>query len=115
MIACVLLLIIPTSNYLRQRGHIEQLQEQIAQKKASISQLEDHNALLDDPAYIKAQARDRLNYIEPGEKLYVVANNDPASDAAAQRTEEEKAAKKQSTSAGQDLADSIAEVDGGDE
>ena len=112
VIACVLLLILPVSNYLRQRGQIEDLQQQIAQKKASIEKLQDQNDLLDDPAYIKAQARDRLNYIEPGEKMYVVANNDPASDAAAKKAEDEKAAQKQSTSAAEDLADSIAEADG---
>lgn len=112
VICCVLLLIIPVSNYLRQRGQIEQLQDQIAQKKASIEQLTDRNELLDDPAYIKAQARDRLNYIEPGEQMYVVANNNPSSDAAAQKQAEERAAKKQGTSAAEDLADSIAEADG---
>ena len=112
VIACVLLLILPVSNYMRQRGQIEDLQQQIAAKKSSIEQLWDQNKLLDDPAYIKAQARDRLNYIEPGEKMYVVANNDPASDTAAEQKAEEDAAKKQTTSAGEDLADSIAEADG---
>jgi len=112
VIACVLLLILPVSNYLHQRGQIEDLQRQIAQKQASIEELQDQNDLLDDPAYIKAQARDRLNYIEPGEKMYVVANNDPASDAVAQKEAEQKAAQKRTTSAGEDLADSIAEADG---
>jgi len=112
VIACVLLLILPVSNYLHQRGQIEDLQRQIAQKQTSIEQLEDQNSMLDDPAYIKAQARDRLNYIEPGEKMYVVANNDPASDAAAEKKAEQKAAEKQATSAAEDLADSIAEADG---
>lgn len=112
VIACVLLLILPVSTYMTQRGQIEELQQQIAATKASIAELTDQNKLLDDPAYIKAQARDRLNYIEPGEKMYVVANNDPASDTAAQQQAEEEAAKKQTTSAGEDLADSIAEADG---
>ena len=115
VIACVLLLILPVSNYLRQRGNIEQLQSQITAKQASIEDLEDRNALLDDPAYVKAQARDRLNYIEPGEQLYVVANNDPSSDSASEREADEKAAQKQSTSAAEDLAASIAEADGADE
>lgn len=112
VIACVLLLIIPVSNYLRQRGQIEELQRQIAEKEASIAQLEDQNDLLDDPAYIKAQARDRLNYIEPGEKMYVVANNDPSSDSAVTREAEHDAAAKRGTSAVEDLADAIADADG---
>lgn len=112
VIACVLLLMLPVSNYMRQRGQIDDLQQQIAAKKTSIEQLVDQNKLLDDPAYIKAQARDRLNYIEPGEKMYVVTNNDPASDAAAEQKAEQEAAEKQTNSAGEDLADSIAEADG---
>lgn len=112
VIACVLLLILPVSNYMHQRGQIQDLQQQIAAKKTSIEQLTDQNNLLDDPAYIKAQARERLNFIEPGEKMYVVANNDPTSDSAAQQKAAEDAAKKRTTSAAEDLADSIAEADG---
>lgn len=112
VIACVLLLILPVSTYMRQRGQIEQVQEQIAQKQESIAELSDQNDLLDDPAYIKAQARERLNYIEPGERMYVVANNDPASDAVAEQVAQDEAALKENQSAAQGLADSIADADG---
>ncbi|MFV0533208.1 MAG: FtsB family cell division protein [Cumulibacter sp.] len=112
LIGAVLLLILPISSYMNQRAELESLQQQIADKKASIAELTDEIDLLDDPAYIKSQARDRLNYIEPGEKMYVVANNDPDSDVAADEKAAEEAAKKENTSAGQDLADSIADADG---
>ena len=112
VIGCILLLILPVTNYLHQRSQIEDLQQQIAQKQSSISELEHEQQLYDDPAYIKAQARERLGYIEPGEKAYVVSNNDPASDQAAAAEAEKEKQKKAKTSAAEDLAGSIAEADG---
>lgn len=113
MICCVLLLIIPVSGYLKQRGEIEQLQEQIAAKEASISLLDDRNEMLDDPAYVKAQARERLNYVNPGEKVYVVTNKNPGSDLAKEQAAKQEAEESATTTAVQDLAGSLAEVDAG--
>ena len=112
VIACILLLILPVTNYLNQRSQIQDLQDQIAQTRASISDLQDQQELLDDPAYLKAQARERLGYIEAGEKVYVVSNNDPQSDQAAEQAAKDEKDAKAKTSAAQDLANSIAEADG---
>ncbi|GAB3295218.1 hypothetical protein EK0264_14010 [Epidermidibacterium keratini] len=112
VIACVLLLILPVSNYLSQRSQIQNLQDEIAATQASINDLKDQQELLEDPAYLKAQARERLGYIEAGEKVYVVSNNDPESDQAAEQQAQAEKDAKAKTSAAQDLASSIAEADG---
>lgn len=57
--------------YLQQRDHIEDLQAQIALRRAQIDDLEREQRRWDDPAYVRAQARD-LNYVMPGETAYVV-------------------------------------------
>ena len=57
--------------YLQQRAHITDLKDQIALRQASIDDLEREQRRWDDPAYVRAQARE-LNYVMPGETAYVV-------------------------------------------
>ena len=111
VIGVVLLLILPVSNYLRQKAQIEQIQGQIAEKQHQIGSLKDKNELLDDPAYIKSQARARLNYVLPGDKVYVVSDNSPGSPKDSQQKSAEKQKKKKDSSALSDLSDSIGEAD----
>lgn len=111
MIAVVLLLILPVSNYLHQKSQIDLLQQQIAAKQASISQLNDRNTLLDDPAYIASQARERLNYIMPGEKVYVVSDNGPASVTAKDKKAGAQQKQKAKGSALKNLSDAISKAD----
>lgn len=113
VIGVVLLLILPVSNYLHQKSQIDQLQQQIADRKQQIGTLTDKNQLLDDPTYIKAQARERLNYVLPGDKVYVVSNNGPGSPTDAQKKKSAKEKKKEAGSALTDLAKSIEEADKG--
>jgi len=65
--------------YLQQRSHINDLKTSIAQHEANIDQLEDERKRWDDPAYVAQQARERLGYVMPGEKTYLVLdeNGDP--------------------------------------
>ena len=58
--------------YLEQRSHINELKSSIAQHEANIDSLETEKARWDDPAYVRAQARERLGYVMPGEKTYLV-------------------------------------------
>lgn len=62
--------------YLQQRAHINDLKTSIAQHEADIDALEAEKARWDDPAYVRAQARDRLGYVMPGEKSYLVLGAD---------------------------------------
>ena len=61
--------------YLVQRSHIQDLQGQIAAREATISHLEREKRRWQDPAFVRAQAR-QLNYVMPGETAYVVLDQD---------------------------------------
>ena len=62
--------------YLQQRAHINDLKAAIAQHEADIDELESEKARWDDPAYVRVQARERLGYVMPGEKAYLVLGED---------------------------------------
>ncbi|WP_210649079.1 septum formation initiator family protein [Nocardioides sp. SYSU D00065] len=62
--------------YLQQRSHIGDLKAQIAEREASINDLEREKKRWDDPAYVKAQARARFGYLMPGESGYEVIGPD---------------------------------------
>lgn len=55
-----------------QRQHIAQLEEEISITTENIEDLEQSQARWDDPAYVRAQARGRLLFVEPGDTTYVV-------------------------------------------
>jgi cell division protein FtsB len=52
------------------------LEQESAELHASIDRLETELRLWDDPAYVRAQARERLSYVLPGEVGYVVVDED---------------------------------------
>ncbi|WP_090967721.1 FtsB family cell division protein [Nocardioides exalbidus] len=62
--------------YLQQRSHIGDLKAQIAEREASINDLEREKKRWDDPAYVKAQARERFGYLMPGESGFEVIGTD---------------------------------------
>ena len=62
--------------YLQQRAHIEDLQAQISQTKATIAQLEREKARWADPSYVKEQARLRFGYVDPGDTSWQVMGSD---------------------------------------
>ncbi|WP_416954156.1 FtsB family cell division protein [Nocardioides sp. T5] len=62
--------------YLQQRSHIGDLKAQIAEREASINDLEREKKRWDDPAYVKAQARARFGYLMPGEAGFEVIGPD---------------------------------------
>jgi cell division protein FtsB len=62
--------------YLQQRSHINELKSQIALHEANIDTLENEKERWDDPAYVEQQARQRLGYVMPGDKTYLVLGED---------------------------------------
>lgn len=58
-----------------QRQQIAALQATQNQQKQELTQLEAQRARWDDPAYVRAQARDRLYFVMPGEVSYLVLND----------------------------------------
>ena len=64
--------------YLEQRSHIGDLKTQIAERRASIEELEQEKQRWEDPAYVSAQARERFGYVKPGETpLVVLVDGEP--------------------------------------
>ncbi|WP_107764772.1 FtsB family cell division protein [Nocardioides terrigena] len=58
--------------YIQQRSHISDLKTAIAEREASINDLEREKQRWEDPAYVKAQARARFGYLMPGETGFQV-------------------------------------------
>jgi cell division protein FtsB len=62
--------------YLEQRSHIVELKAQIAERRASIDDLEREKQRWQDPAYVSQQARERFGYVKPGDTPFVVLGRD---------------------------------------
>ena len=61
--------------YLGQQQQISDLERQNAKTSETISKLNTEAAKWSDPSYIRAQARDRLLYVMPGETSYLVIDD----------------------------------------
>jgi len=68
----VLSFALPVREYVRQRGEITALQAEKDQREARVAELEQRLGQWKDPAFISTQARQRLQYVMPGEVGYVV-------------------------------------------
>ncbi|GII52927.1 septation ring formation regulator EzrA [Planotetraspora thailandica] len=62
----------PVREYVAQRRQIAQLEQQQTQALRQLQKLEERRKQLEDPEYIKRQAKERLHYCEPGAKCFVV-------------------------------------------
>jgi cell division protein FtsB len=73
-VVCVLTLTIagPVRTYFAQRTEMSQLAASEAKLRAQIADLEQQKAKLADPAFIAAQARERLGFVKPGDIPYQV-------------------------------------------
>src|SRR4051794_23890274 len=63
---------LPFKIWLAQRGEISSLQSQTHAQEQHVAALQHQQQQWQDPAYIEQQARQRLHYVRPGEKAYVV-------------------------------------------
>jgi uncharacterized protein len=73
-VVCVLTLTIagPVRTYFAQRTEMKQLAASEAALRQQISDLQQQKVKLADPAYIAAQARERLGFVKPGDIPYQV-------------------------------------------
>ncbi len=69
---------IPLKNFLDQSGRINALQSTQTANEARIKELQSQVERWKDPAYVKAQARNRLHYVMPNEVGYIVLEADEA-------------------------------------
>ncbi|WP_330184977.1 septum formation initiator family protein [Nocardia sp. NBC_01503] len=67
-----LTLAVPLRTYFSQRAEAASLAAQREQLQDDVARLRDRRVQQQDPAYIKAEARDRLRVVMPGETPYIV-------------------------------------------
>lgn len=74
-------LALPVREYVEQRGEIAALQSEKERREARVAELQERLRRWDDPAYVSTQARQRLQFVLPGEVGYVVLDPEPSSQA----------------------------------
>jgi len=62
----------PMQRYFSQRAQISAVEAQIGASKDRLKNAEAELARWRDPAYVKSQARNRLHFVLPGERQYIV-------------------------------------------
>lgn len=67
VIAGALILSPNISTFVQQQREIAQLRESVRAHREAVEQIDAERARWKDPAYVRAQARDRLSYVLPGE------------------------------------------------
>jgi cell division protein FtsB len=89
-VALTVLLAPQLQKWFAQRAEIAALRNEVARSQRDVAALQAQSQRWKDPEYLKAQARERLHYVLPGEKGLVVvgaapgtATSDPGRQAAA--------------------------------
>jgi cell division protein FtsB len=62
----------PIKHYFTQRAQISQLNTQLTSDHKALDKARKDLLLWKDPDYIKSQARERLHFVLPGERQYIV-------------------------------------------
>jgi cell division protein FtsB len=77
LVLAVIILAPTVQAFLAQRQQIADQQRAVDQLAAQVDTLKDQRARWNDPSYLRAQARDRLYYVMPGETSYLVIDDRP--------------------------------------
>ena len=78
--ALALFLAPPIKNYFTQRAQISALEAQLSSGYSALEAARKGLMLWQDPNYIKSQARERLHFVMPGERQYIVTGGDESED-----------------------------------
>jgi cell division protein FtsB len=80
LVVCLLAISLayPLREYLSQRSEIAEYRARVAEQEQRVAELRRARDRWRDPAYVEAQARERLRYVMPGETSYVVLEPDEA-------------------------------------
>jgi cell division protein FtsB len=70
--AAVLTVAVPLRNYLAQRHELTTLETRQHQLSSQVDELTRRRDELRDPDHVRAEARERLGYVSPGEVPYIV-------------------------------------------
>ena len=77
LVLAVVILAPTLQAFFAQRQQIADQQHAVAQLATQVGTLKDQRARWNDPSYLRAQARDRLYYVLPGEVSYLVIDDRP--------------------------------------
>ena len=69
----------PVKHYFTQRAQISDLQSQLSADNSALVKAREELSLWKDPEYIKSQARERLHFVLPGERQYIVVDGSESS------------------------------------
>ena len=70
----------PIKSYFVQRAQISALQSQLDSDRSALAAARRELLLWQDPEYIKSQARERLHFVMPGERQYIVTGDEGNND-----------------------------------
>jgi cell division protein FtsB len=86
LVVLAVFVLVPTvGTYLDQRQQIAALRHSVQLTKDQVAELERQRERWKDPAYITAQARERLYFFRPGEVVYLVDDDLPDSEVPRER------------------------------
>lgn len=74
-VLAVITLFEPVSIWFEQRAKIAELQQQVTEDTEALAEIQANIERWSDPAYIEAQARQRLLYVYPGDISYLIVND----------------------------------------
>ena len=64
----------PVQHYFTQRAQINSLESQLSADNVALQKAREELLRWQDPEYIKSQARERLHFVLPGERQYIVVD-----------------------------------------
>jgi cell division protein FtsB len=73
----------PIQHYFTQRAQINALRAQVDSDRAALEAARIELTRWQDPDYVKAQARERLHFVMPGERQYIVTGEEEEIDQSA--------------------------------
>ena len=66
----------PVKHYFTQRAQISALKSQLSADNTALQKAREELTLWQDPEYVKSQARERLHFVMPGERQYIVTDGE---------------------------------------
>jgi cell division protein FtsB len=70
----------PVKHYFTQRAQISALKSQLNADNTALQKAREELTLWQDPEYVKSQARERLHFVMPGERQYIVTEGETDSN-----------------------------------
>lgn len=66
----------PVKHYFTQRAQISALKAQLSADNSALQKAREELTLWQDPEYVKSQARERLHFVLPAERQYIVTEGE---------------------------------------